>query len=632
MDKQYRKMKRWFCGLLIAVSLAVAVIVTIRKAMEIRQSIQYDIARNAALGENGLWTQYEKEYYERYSDPQFSYKKDGRKVRDTSAVATAAAYAVLANCSYKFYNGPADYPNSVGIGIAPVNPDGTEIKLAKNFLALNEQKNDRVVQLFAIFDNYDFLEDEHRFYRSYLQNTYWSRTCRDMLGSHSPITLVGKRSNGLVIVTELTIHYILSYGDDGEPDTENIVITFPRSANAEGEDYVFSSWEGDVERGLITDSELHDTSECQLCGNEEYNSFCSLKDDEALWLCQEAKALLMERPLLGLDYDKYPIYQEEGNGLFTLTMQYNYTDEVIHDEAFQERQGVTFAVLFVAHPFRLAVKSLVSIYVIILLVLAVAIGFFLSRINHLQKVQEKYERSRLAMTHNTAHELKTPLAVARNYAVALAEGKGDAEAREAKAKGMVEQIDQISSLVEDLLELSRLEAEARVPVPENIDLTSLTNALLEQLEPMAKYRLVTVDAPKGECLVSADLSMMRTVLMNFLTNAARYSRSCITVTVTKEKKLIRWSVSNDGTVIPAEDLTHVWDAFFTVDESRSKEKGGTGLGLAIARQILELHKAKYGCTSDEKETVFFFEMPEAVETEDGTEEGIAEDTTEETTE
>ena len=193
--------------------------------------------------------------------------------------------------------------------------------------------------------------------------------------------------------------------------------------------------------------------------------------------------------------------------MFTLKKQYNYTDEVIHDEAFQERQGVTFAVLFVAHPFRLAVKSLVSIYVIILLVLAVAIGFFLSRINHLQKVQEKYERSRLAMTHNTAHELKTPLAVARSYAVALAEGKGDAETREAKAKGMIEQIDQISSLVEDLLELSRLEAEARVPVPENIDLTSLTNALLEQLEPMTKYRRVTVDTPKEECLVSADLSM-----------------------------------------------------------------------------------------------------------------------------
>ena len=112
---------------------------------------------------------------------------------------------------------------------------------------------------------------------------------------------------------------------------------------------------------------------------------------------------------------------------------------------------------------------------------------------------------------------------------------------------------------------------------------------------------------------SADLSMIRTVLMNFLTNAARYSQSYISVTIAREKNHIRWSVKNDGTAIPEEDRNRVWDAFYTVDESRSKRKGGTGLGLAITKQILDLHKAKTGCTGNATETEFFFEMPEVVE-------------------
>ena len=103
--------------------------------------------------------------------------------------------------------------------------------------------------------------------------------------------------------------------------------------------------------------------------------------------------------------------------------------------------------------------------------------------------------------------------------------------------------------------------------------------------------------------------------MNFLSNAARYGESYITVAITREKSRIRWSVSNDGPAIPESERSRVWDAFFTVDESRSKAKGGTGLGLAITKQILDLHKAKYGCTGDDRETVFFFEMPAAVEEE-----------------
>ncbi len=256
---------------------------------------------------------------------------------------------------------------------------------------------------------------------------------------------------------------------------------------------------------------------------------------------------MLEEPLLGLNSEGFPITFAEGNGLFTLKMQYNWTDEVEFDaEKRKEVQGDTFAVLFVAHPFRLAVENLVSIYVIIALILAVALAFFLIRINRLQKMQEKYERSRLAMTRYTAHELKTPLAVARNYAVALAGEQDDPETRTTRANAMIKQINLVNTLVEDLLELSRLESDAKTPVPENIDLTSLTGALLAQIESLAGSRQVTVDAPEGECLISADLSMIRTVLMNFLTNAARYSQSYISVTIAREKNHIRWSVKNDG--------------------------------------------------------------------------------------
>ena len=616
MDKQFRKMKLWFCGLLIAVSLVATAIITIRKAMEIRKTIQWDITRNAALGEQGLWTQYGSEYYERYNHWRLYFQKGDEWVRNTRDVAIAATYGALANDSYKSYTGPADYPNSVGVGIALVDSHGNEIKLKNTFLVLNEYIDDYKVQTFAVFEDESFLAELHSFTRPDLpEGSDITATCENMLKNRSPITLVGKRNNGLITVTELTIHYTVLYGDVVENDiVEDVVITFPQAADAEGEEVVFSTWEGDVKRGLIPESELHGNSFYHLCGNEEYDYYYYKKNNAALRLCKEAKFLLLEDPLLGLKSDNFPITYEEGNGLFTLKMQYNWTDEVEFDaEKGKEVQGDTFAVLFVAHPFRLAMENLVSIYVIIALILAVALAFFLIRINRLQKMQEKYERSRLAMTRYTAHELKTPLAVARNYAVALAGEQDDPETRTTRANAMIKQIDLVNTLVEDLLELSRLESDAKTPVPENIDLTSLTGALLAQIESLTGSRQVTVDAPEGECLISADLSMIRTVLMNFLTNAARYSQSYISVTIAREKNHIRWSVKNDGTAIPEEDRNRVWDAFYTVDESRSKRKGGTGLGLAITKQILDLHKAKYGCTGNATETEFFFEMPEVVE-------------------
>lgn len=287
------------------------------------------------------------------------------------------------------------------------------------------------------------------------------------------------------------------------------------------------------------------------------------------------------------------------------------------------KQGDSYYVFcYIFHPLANAMEELTGVYIAVVCILAFALAVLILLVRSLRKNQERYERSRLAMTRAVAHELKTPLAVTKSYVDNWSDI--DESRREEYRKDMSEQIDYVNGLVGDLLELSRMEMKSKELNREPVNLAELNDMILGKLSALTADREITVNKPEDteSLTVQADLGMMRTVLMNLVTNAIRYGEKTVVIDISKKRDAVRYQITNDGNPIPADQLDLIWDEFYMVAASgAAKDSGaaregavsgtvreGSGLGLAITRRILELHGAKYGCTSDEKGTVVYFEL------------------------
>ncbi|MBP5490635.1 MAG: HAMP domain-containing histidine kinase [Lachnospiraceae bacterium] len=611
MKQDKRKIKRWLASVLIIFALLIAYRFTKDKVKEIKETIYTHVAEVA---------------YNGYNDP----------VLTTWLVESG------------YCSTDADYQSYTGSWIELVDENGAKVPLERHVLELYAKDTDQgghfldmvasvpydgiLTQKWTYIDPKTNLEkyyyvDDLLNYAEIGDGSQSSSVYRQKGGyieieeryrRNLPIMITGTRNGIVVTIHELSIdvgQIIADAGGDGS-SVEPLRIVFPHK-DSEGVEFVykdpfFQKYDGPylpLELMGVSGLPHYSLKDVSLFKDGDFVQFGSQEKDNK---CGEACSLLQEQPYLKPTEGRLKVE----NGLFTYAIRCSLSiDSHFNDDKDIDFLGCMLSAVYVSHPLRIAMVKLFWVYLVIAVITIVIFLLYSQVEKRMSDMYERYERSRLAMTRYAAHELKTPLAVARSYAVALAENVEDKEQRDAWAKDMVSQVDSVNVLIEDLLELSRLETNAKQVLPEVIDLTSLTGALLNQIKPLTENLTVTVNAPEGESLVSADLGLMRTVLMNFLSNAARYGESYITVAITKEKNRIRWSVSNDGPAIPESERSRVWDAFFTVDESRSKAKGGTGLGLAITKQILDLHKAKYGCTGDDRETVFFFEMPAAVEEE-----------------
>lgn len=116
--------------------------------------------------------------------------------------------------------------------------------------------------------------------------------------------------------------------------------------------------------------------------------------------------------------------------------------------------------------------------------------------------------------------------------------------------------------------------------------------------------------------VVANLLRIEQVVVNFLTNAIRYTPEGenIHVTTVEERDTVKVCIENKGTRIPDDQIVKIWDRFYRGERSRHRSTGGTGLGLAISKQILELHEAVYGAVNTEDGVLFYFELNKKRET------------------
>lgn len=278
-------------------------------------------------------------------------------------------------------------------------------------------------------------------------------------------------------------------------------------------------------------------------------------------------------------------------------------------------EEMAIAHVYVFNPVNQAIRELTLFLVNATIFIFIIIAIICFIINEVYTKQLAYENNRRELTRGIAHELKTPLAVAKGYIENW--DCLDEKDREESSKIMIEEIDHMNKMVSDLLELSHLEANKKQLIPESVDLYSLTDTVLKRMKGTIEERGLNVsdntDKEKigqdsGCFIVQADLEMIRTVIVNFISNAVKYADKNIDICLSDSGKKVRFSIVNDGTGINKENIDKVWDEFYRSDSINTSRIGGNGLGLSISKQILIMHKAKYGCKSENDKTEFWFEM------------------------
>ena len=208
--------------------------------------------------------------------------------------------------------------------------------------------------------------------------------------------------------------------------------------------------------------------------------------------------------------------------------------------------------------------------------------------------RETAEQARREFTANVSHELKTPLTSISGFAELLANGMVPPERVGEFAGDIYKESQRLMALVDDIIELSRLEEETAAPETENVDLYALAEETLSSLRPAAERRDVTLTLRGGEAVVQGVRTALQELVYNLCDNAVKYNHPGGSVTVTAEKRggETVLSVADTGIGIPYEHQNRVFERFYRVDKSHSRQLGGTGLGLSIVKHAAAMHKAR----------------------------------------
>ena len=226
--------------------------------------------------------------------------------------------------------------------------------------------------------------------------------------------------------------------------------------------------------------------------------------------------------------------------------------------------------------------------------LASAFNGMLERLGSAFEVQRRF-------TGNAAHELKTPLALMQAQLEVWMESEDLSEMERKNVKSLQGQLERLTALVRTLLDMSEMET---IPRTERVELAPMAEEMVQDLEPAAQKRGITMTAS------GSDILLYR-MLYNLVENAIKYGKQggAVAVTLEENREKTEIRVADDGPGIPVEMQEQVFEPFFRVDQSRSRASGGVGLGLALAQQIAALHGGSLTVEkSDETGTVFLCRM------------------------
>ena len=206
--------------------------------------------------------------------------------------------------------------------------------------------------------------------------------------------------------------------------------------------------------------------------------------------------------------------------------------------------------------------------------------------------RRRLETIRRDFVANVSHELKTPLTVINGFAETLGDPHLAERDRERFAATIQANARRMQRIVDDLLDLSRYESGAWRPDPVMVDVRATTSDVMTVVRPAAEAKGIALLAEIGADAeqVWADPTALRQILDNLVQNAVRYTNSgSVAIFSRRVGDSVLIGVRDTGIGIPAEHLTRIFERFYRVDPSRSRDEGGTGLGLAIVRHLAEAH-------------------------------------------
>jgi two-component system phosphate regulon sensor histidine kinase PhoR len=218
------------------------------------------------------------------------------------------------------------------------------------------------------------------------------------------------------------------------------------------------------------------------------------------------------------------------------------------------------------------------------------------------KSREKYRRE---FVGNIFHELKTPIFNIQGYLLTLLDGAlEEPEVNEKYLKRANKSVDRMINIIDSMETISNLEANRINIKIADFDIVEIVKDSFELLEDNAKKRKIKLKLKKEydrPIRVSADRQKIEQVFVNLIINAIKYGTEGgqIEVRFFDMDKNVLVEVADDGLGIPQEDIPRIFERFYRVDKSRSREAGGTGLGLAIVKHILESHKQSISVRSSE---------------------------------
>lgn len=231
-------------------------------------------------------------------------------------------------------------------------------------------------------------------------------------------------------------------------------------------------------------------------------------------------------------------------------------------------------------------------------------------LNFASRELSKNDRLQKELISNVSHDLRTPLTMIKGYSEVMRDIPGENTPENVQV--IIDETARLTDLVNDLLDLSKLQAGSRVPELREFSLTDMLKETMLRYEKLTKQNGYTIKlSAEKNVSVIADATMILQVLYNLINNAINYTGEDKFVSVRQDVvgDSVRITVSDTGEGISEEDIPHIWDRYYKVDKVHKRATIGTGLGLSIVKEALEIHHATYGVTSiKDKGTSFWFEL------------------------
>lgn len=231
-------------------------------------------------------------------------------------------------------------------------------------------------------------------------------------------------------------------------------------------------------------------------------------------------------------------------------------------------------------------------------------------LNKMSEELSKTENLRREFLANVSHDLKTPLTLIKANAEMVRDlNYNNKEKRERSLNTVTSEVDRLNLLVEDILDLSKMQSNADDLDLEEFNISEVIRTIVERFNVLCERDGYSIECDLFDFNITADKKKIEQVIYNLITNAMNYTGDDrkVFIKMKNDDRKVRIEIIDTGAGINEEDLEHIWDKYYKADKKYKRVTYGTGLGLSIVKNILNLHNFEYGVESEKsKGTTFYF--------------------------